>query len=105
MIKNINTKDFLPLLLQHNILIVDVREEDEYAMGHIPGAMNLPLSCLHDADFPENKDVVFYCRSGYRSQIAAEYYYSHRALNEAIRSYFDYKDGYLGYIKAQQAKD
>ena len=102
MIKNIYTEQFLPLLTQDNMLIVDVREEDEYALGHIPGAINLPLSRFHDADFPDDKDIVFYCRSGYRSQIAIEYYCSHRALNEAERKYFDYKDGYLGFVKSQQ---
>ncbi len=101
MIRNIYTPEFLPLLSQAHILIIDVREEDEFEAGHIPGAINQPLSRFHDACFPENSDIVFYCRSGYRSQIAIEYYCSHRALNESARKYFDYKDGYLGYISSQ----
>ncbi len=99
MIEKIYTPNFIPLLSQKNILLVDVREDDEFEAGHIPGAVNLPLSRFHEANFPEDCDIVFYCRSGYRSQIAIEYYCSHRALSDPHRRYIDYKDGYLGYLK------
>jgi adenylyltransferase/sulfurtransferase len=54
--------------------IVDVREPDEFAAGHLSGAMNIPLGAL-PARLPElatPTTVVFVCRSGLRSARAAE---------------------------------
>ncbi|MEU1513460.1 rhodanese-like domain-containing protein [Streptomyces sp. NPDC005811] len=59
-------------------MLVDVREEDEFAAGHAPGAVHLPLSALADgsadgsAGLPEGRDPVLICRSGSRSRRAAE---------------------------------
>jgi rhodanese-related sulfurtransferase/rubrerythrin len=54
-------------------LLVDVRQPEEYAQSHIPGARLLPLPELEDrlAEIPTDRDVVFYCRSGSRSSVAA----------------------------------
>ncbi len=51
-------------------LLVDVREADEYANGHIPGSMNLPLSALDTAEIsiPRRDTPLFvYCLAGTRS--------------------------------------
>ena len=51
-------------------VLLDVRERDEYAAGHIPGSVNLPLSELHSAEdrFPDMDTPLFvYCLSGARS--------------------------------------
>ena len=51
-------------------LLLDVREPDEYAKGHIPGSMNLPLSALETAEIciPRLDTPVFVCcLSGARS--------------------------------------
>ena len=55
-----------------SMLIVDVREPHEYAMGHMPGAMLLPLSQFDPAMVPvgEGKRVVFSCAAGVRSMQA-----------------------------------
>ncbi len=54
-------------------LLVDVREDDEWAAGHVPGALHLPLSALAARwrELPEATTTVFVCRSGGRSQQAA----------------------------------
>lgn len=56
-------------------LVLDVREADEYADGHIPFAVNAPLSCLAEqlADLAPDKAarILIYCLSGRRSAIAA----------------------------------
>jgi rhodanese-related sulfurtransferase len=56
--------------------IVDVRTPQEYAQGHIPGAINLPLSKIVNGVVPEllDKDqtTVLYCRSGYRAGKASK---------------------------------
>ena len=55
--------------------IVDVREIDEYLSGHIPYALNVPLSKLEKGEFgslkKEGKYIII-CRSGNRSKVASE---------------------------------
>ena len=59
-----------------NFVIVDVREADEYAAGHIANAVLVPLSNLEKAVMEKIPDktqmLLVYCRSGRRSKIAAE---------------------------------
>ena len=47
--------------------VLDVRPEDEYALGHVPGAINVPLQALknHLAKFNRSKEIVAYCRGPY----------------------------------------
>jgi rhodanese-related sulfurtransferase/rubrerythrin len=54
-------------------LLVDVREVAEYESEHIPGAKLLPLSELEGrlGELPEERELVFYCRSGRRSMAGA----------------------------------
>ncbi len=57
------------------ILLVDVREAEEYAAGHIAGALFNPLSAFDPASLPTpgaGQKVVIYCRSGRRSVTAME---------------------------------
>ena len=57
-------------------IILDVRSPDEYAEGHIPGAINLPNEDIGTAEIPELPDkeqlILVYCRSGRRSKEASE---------------------------------
>lgn len=60
-----------------SVVILDVREQDEYDAGHIPGAVLLPVGTIDEesaASVLADKDTVtlVYCRSGRRSKIAAE---------------------------------
>ncbi len=60
---------------EQNYIILDVRRPDEYAAGHIPGAINVPnesigtepIAALPDKD----RLILVYCRSGRRSKQAA----------------------------------
>ncbi|TGD81864.1 molybdopterin-synthase adenylyltransferase MoeB [Hymenobacter wooponensis] len=58
----------------HPPFLLDVREPDEFASGHIPGATLLPLSNLDKGvgSVPRHHPVVVYCRSGRRSAEAIE---------------------------------
>lgn len=47
--------------------LVDVREPGEFTGGHIPGAINLPLSRFDAAALPKDKPVILLCLSGARS--------------------------------------
>jgi len=56
-------------------VLLDVRTEEEYLMGHIPGSQNVPLAAIDNVeDTVENKDtkLYVYCRSGARSRQAVD---------------------------------
>ncbi|GJN65038.1 rhodanese-like domain-containing protein [Faecalibacterium gallinarum] len=58
------------------VIILDVREQDEYDSGHIPGAVLLPVGTINEetaAEVIPEKDstVLVYCRSGNRSKTAS----------------------------------
>lgn len=57
-------------------IILDVRTKEEYAAGHIPGAINLPNEDIQDQKpevLPDTDQIILiYCRSGHRAGLAAE---------------------------------
>ena len=57
-------------------LLVDVREESEFARDHLPGAIHLGKGIIErdiEARVPElNKEIVLYCGGGFRSALAAD---------------------------------
>lgn len=58
---------------EKNAYLLDVRTEDEYAQGFIPGSINLPLQRIAEAENLMNdktKKVFVYCLSGARAQRA-----------------------------------
>lgn len=54
--------------------VVDVREAEEFAAGHVPGARNMPLSTFDPAALPDapGKTVVLNCQGGKRSAMALD---------------------------------
>ncbi len=68
------SRDLDPLTLaamleRGEAIVVDVREPHEFAAGHIPGALNLPLSRFNPADLParSGRRLVLNCAAGGRS--------------------------------------
>ncbi len=61
------------LQTQASIEVVDVREPDEFAALHIPGARSMPLGALwtRQGTIPRDRPVVVYCTSDMRGEIAA----------------------------------
>ena len=62
---------------QQDVIVLDVREQEEYDSGHIPGAVLLPVNAIGEdsaaAVIPEKDSVVLvYCRSGNRSKTASK---------------------------------
>jgi rhodanese-related sulfurtransferase len=55
--------------------LVDVREDDEWAAGHAPGAKHLPMMEIpaRMGEIPADADVVVVCRSGGRSAQVVQY--------------------------------
>lgn len=56
-------------------VIVDVREPEEFAEGHIPGARLIPLGTVPDrlGEIPKDQDVVVVCKAGGRSTAACQH--------------------------------
>ena len=72
-------------LSRSDALLLDVREPDEFAAGHMPNAVNLPLSQLRDryGELPGNRDLWIYCGVGQRAYYATRFLAQHgyRACN------------------------
>jgi len=68
------TVDDLDAARKAGATVVDVRESDEYAAGHVPGAQLLPLGVLplRMQDLPRSEPVFVVCQSGGRSAQAAQ---------------------------------
>jgi rhodanese-related sulfurtransferase len=57
-----------------DVELIDVRHDYEYEAGHLPGARHIELNDLTASaeSLPRDRPVVFYCRTGNRSGMAAE---------------------------------
>jgi rhodanese-related sulfurtransferase len=72
---SVNTLEATQLINREDALMVDVREQAEYAQSHILNARLLPLSQIEvkigDIDKFKDKPVILYCATGNRSSTAA----------------------------------
>ncbi len=66
-------REYMSRHQESDYVLVDVRQPDEYAQGHIPGSVLIPLAEIPQrlSELPVDKDVVVYCRSGHRSKAAS----------------------------------
>lgn len=67
--------EFILVMNKQKVTILDVRETDEFADGHIPGAIHFPLSTFLKNLHKIKKDTHYYiiCASGARSQSASSF--------------------------------
>jgi len=63
----VSRKELISRLRDGLVTVLDVRPEDEFALGHLPGAINIPLGKLKDrlGELPADREVVAYCRGPY----------------------------------------
>ena len=74
--QQISQEEAKEMMDTQDVIILDVREQDEYDSGHIPGAVLLPVGTIDEETATEvipEKDstVLVYCRSGNRSKTAS----------------------------------
>lgn len=72
--KEVSALELQQLLAAEQVLVVDVREPEEFAAGHIPGAVNVPLSRFQVDQLPkaEGKKLILNCLGGKRSAMALD---------------------------------
>jgi len=70
--KTVSTDEVLKLLKSGECQLVDIREPNEFASEAIPGAVNVPLSELQTCNCPASGTLVFHCKSGMRTGMAAK---------------------------------
>ena len=72
--KNITAKMFLNMLDSNEYTIVDARRAEDYAEGHIKGAISVPLETLEENidNISKDKPVCVYCYSGSRSNAVSK---------------------------------
>jgi rhodanese-related sulfurtransferase len=70
--RDLDARELSAMLADDRALVVDVREPDEFARGHIAGAINLPLSRFDPSQLPApcDKVIVLNCAGGRRSATA-----------------------------------
>lgn len=72
--REINAHELANMLAANQAMVVDVREPDEFAGGHIPGSINMPLSAFQPSRLPapEGRQLVLTCLGGKRSGMALD---------------------------------
>lgn len=93
----IDPQELVKLLPQPKILLVDVRNIEEVARGKIPNALHIQLSMLPvEYQKLENANhVIFYCHSGIRSALAADF-----AISKGIKNVYNLTGGVMAWTKA-----
>ncbi|MGV3224214.1 rhodanese-like domain-containing protein [Staphylococcus hyicus] len=79
--KEITTDELKSLLLSHDVVkVIDVREDEEVAMGMIPNAKHIPMNTIPNHLNEFNTDETYYivCAGGVRSAKVADYLIDHR---------------------------
>ena len=73
------------------MVLLDVRTDREYAQGHIPGAVHVPLSDIGDRikKLKKDKELVVYCQNGNRSIWAIK-----RLMGMGYKNLFNLRGGY-----------
>lgn len=77
--QTINAEEAKKIMESQNVVVIDVREQDEYNMGHIPGSILIPLRTIdqNNKQLPlKDQTLLIYCRSGNRSKKAAKKFVS-----------------------------
>jgi rhodanese-related sulfurtransferase/DNA-binding transcriptional ArsR family regulator len=63
----LNARELARRLGEHSVVVIDVRPGEEYAAGHIPGALSMPPEEVgrRHRELPKRKEIVAYCRGPY----------------------------------------
>lgn len=67
LLQPISAPELIQRLTDGNVILLDVRPTEEYAAGHLPDALSIPVTDLaaHLSELPQEKEIVAYCRGPY----------------------------------------
>lgn len=73
--KNKTNKKDLQEMIKSGAYLVDVRTPEEYNEGHVLGSVNIPLDKIEEKfdSFKNKKQIIVFCHSGQRSQMAKDF--------------------------------
>jgi len=76
-VEAIDRKELVKRMARGDVVLVDVRPEEEYAAGHIDGARSIPIKELKQrlAELPSDQEIVAYCRGPFCA-------YAHQAVRD-----------------------
>src|SRR5438132_7786970 len=102
-VEAIGREELVERLKRGDVMLIDVRPEEEFSAGHIEGARSVPLEELERriAELPADRDIVAYCRGPFCA-------YAHdavRRLQEAGRSALRLEDGWPEWRPAETRTD
>ncbi len=85
------------LTTKEDIILYDIRSEGEVAQGVLPHSEYLPMHLipLKLADFPKDKEIILYCRSGVRSYHACKF-----LMQEGFNNVINLKGGIIDWAKS-----
>ena len=91
-IVQVNHEELKKHLESKNSIVIDVRELEEYVEAHIPGLPLIPMSEIAELVnlFDKDRNYVFVCRSGRRSQIVSQFF-----KDNGIENVMNYQGGML----------
>ncbi len=96
---SIDTDTFVKMVKEKpdSMMLIDVRDADEFENGHFKTAVNIPVDQLEDKikTLPSDKPIVFVCGTGARS---GESYYMVQDVRPELKNVY-YLEGYLYYHK------
>lgn len=83
-----------------NSVLIDLRKPQDYARGHIPGAINVPYENLsvREVSFDKSKKLAFYCMHGSKSMAACTRYEKLGYMT------CDLRGGYSEYLRAARGR-
>ena len=96
--KTISVSDASAMIQSYpNLVILDVRTAQEYAQGHVKGAINIPLSDLPGriGELDRNRPILVYCQTGVRSAQASTI-----LVNSGFTQVYDMEGGLNAWINA-----
>ncbi|NED94479.1 metalloregulator ArsR/SmtB family transcription factor [Phytoactinopolyspora alkaliphila] len=98
-VEHVTRDDLLDRVRRGDVVVLDVRPAEEYAAGHIPGAVSIPLDQLADrlTELPADTEIVAYCR-GVNCVLAPD---AVRLLSERGRAARQLADGMLEWRLAE----
>lgn len=92
--ETIKANDVSNYIGRPNVLIIDLRDKENYVKGHIPSAVNIPYDNLERERQRLNKNylLILYCDRGHTSLMAArdlmKYGYHIKSMHGGIRAYY-----------------